>query len=203
MSYPPQPADQDWPQNPQPWFTPQAEAQGRPEYPPPPAEPSWPPQAAAGGYGQAQPAIQDQRAYPQPQQADPVPAPRPGHRAHRQAAGKQYGLRGAEAFWYVLGCIAMGAAYFSKLPAKKAMCEVLSELQLDGQGPSGSYSLRGAEGFWYVLMCLAGGGGYFAKVAAKKALWEVIGVVQSAPSEYAAAIGRAISGSATPAGPGS
>jgi hypothetical protein len=28
----------------------------------------------------------------------------------------------------------MGAAYFSKLPGKKAACEVFSELQLDGRG---------------------------------------------------------------------
>jgi hypothetical protein len=52
---------------------------------------------------------------------------------------------GAESFWYVLGCIAMGAAYFSKLPGKKAACEVFSELQLDGRGPSRSYSLHGME----------------------------------------------------------
>ena len=39
----------------------------------------------------------------------------------------------------------MGAAYFSKLPGKKAASEVFSELQLDGQGPSRSYSLRGME----------------------------------------------------------
>ena len=38
----------------------------------------------------------------------------------------------------MLGCIAVGAAYFSKLPGKKAACEVFSELQLDGQGPARS-----------------------------------------------------------------
>jgi hypothetical protein len=89
-------------------------------------------------------------------------------------------------------------AYFSKLPAKKAACEILSELQLDGQGPSRGYSLRGAEAFWYVMMCIAFGGGYFAKVWVKKALWEVIGVVQSAPDEYGAAVGRALHGYAAP-----
>ena len=202
MSYPPQPDDQYWQQNPRPSFTPAAQAQGRAAYPPPQAQPGWQPQGPPDGYGQAQPAVQDQRGYPQHRQADASQAPQHGsHRAHRQAAGKEYGLRGAEAFWYVLGCIAMGAAYFSKLPAKKAMCEVLSELQLDGQGPSRSYSLRGAEGFWYVLMCLGGGAGYFAKVSAKKALWEVVGVVQSAPGEYVAAIGRALSDPAMPSRP--
>jgi hypothetical protein len=139
----------------------------------------------------------DQRAYP------PRPAPA-SHRAARQASGKQYGLRGAEGFWYVLGCIAMGAAYFSKIPAKKAACEVFSELQLDGQGPSRSHSLRGMEGFWYLLMCLGFGSGYFAKVSAKKALWELVGMVQAAPGEYAEVIGRALSGAApaTPYRPG-
>ena len=67
----------------------------------------------------------------------------------------------------------------AKLPGKKAACEVFSELQLDGQGPSRGYSLRGMEGFWYALMCLAFGAGYFAKVSTKKALWEMVGMVQS------------------------
>jgi hypothetical protein len=98
----------------------------------------------------------------------------------------------------------MGAAYFSKIPAKKAACEVFSELQLDGQGPSRSHSLRGMEGFWYLLMCLGFGSGYFAKVSAKKALWELVGMVQAAPGEYAEVIGRALSGAApaTPYRPG-
>ena len=98
----------------------------------------------------------------------------------------------------MLGCIAIGVAYFSKLPGKKAACEVFSELQLDGQGPSRSYSLHGMESFWYVLMCLGFGAGYFAKVSAKKALWELVGMVRAAPAEYAGAIGRALSGSADP-----
>jgi hypothetical protein len=202
MGYPPQPDNQYWQQNPRPSFTPHAQVEGRAAYPQPQPQPYWQPQGPPDGYGQP-PAVQDQRGYLQYQQADLTRAPQPGgHRAHRQATGEQHGLRGAEAFWYFLGCIAMGVAYFSKLPAKKAMCEVLSELQLDSQVPSRSYSLRGAEGFWYVLMCLAGGGGYFAKVSAKKALWEVVGVVQSAPGEYAAAIGHALSGSAMPSRPG-
>jgi hypothetical protein len=165
------------------------------------------PQEPYHGRGDLQPTQQqyqqgyslDQRPYPH----QGAQAPHPGHRGtpHRQVAGKQYVLRGAEAFWYVLGCIGFGMAYFSKLPGKKAACEVFSELQLDGQGPSRSYSLRGMEGFWYVLMCLAFGGGYFAKVSAKKALWELVGMVQAAPGGYAEAIGRALAG-AGPATPG-
>jgi hypothetical protein len=122
------------------------------------------------------------------------PASLPGIQVQRQPAGKRYALHGEEPSWYVLGCIAFGAAYFSKIPAKKAACEVLSELQLDGQGPSHGYSLRGTETFWYVMMCIAFGGGYFAKVSAKKALWEVVGLVQSMPGDDAAAIGRALFG---------
>jgi hypothetical protein len=87
--------------------------------------------------GQHQPAsTPDQRAYP------PRTTPA-SHRATRQAAGRQYGLRGAEAFWYVLGCIAMGAAYFSKIPGKKAASEVFSELQLDGRAPAAATRCAG------------------------------------------------------------
>ena len=134
-----------------------------------------------------------QRPSPQNIQADP-----PARQAYRQAPGKHYGLRGAEVFWYILGCIDFGAAYFAKLPTKKAACEVFSELQLDGQGPSHSYTLRGIETFWYVLMCLWFGAGYFAKVWAKKALWELVGMVQSSPAEYPEAIRRALSGPTAP-----
>ena len=136
------------------------------------------------------------------QQAYPLAAAQPVHWAQRHVAGKQYGLRGAESFWYILGCIGFGIAYFAKLPGKKAACEVFSELQLDGLGPSDANSLRGAETFWYVLMCLWFGAGYFAKVWAKKALWEVVVMVQSAPGEYAEAIIRALSGPAAPRRPG-
>jgi hypothetical protein len=139
----------------------------------------------AHGRGAVQPA-QYQPAY-QRQAPSGYPVQRPA-----APMAKRYGLRGAEPFWYVLGCIAMGAAYLAKIPVKKAACEILSELQLDGQGPSRSYSLRGAEGFWYVLMCLPFGGAYFAKVSAKKALWEAVGLVQSAPADYMAALGRAV-----------
>lgn len=199
MSYQ-QPPDDPYQQRPRPSFTPYQ--QGQPSYGPPQDQQPYYQQTQEPYYGQGavQPAQQyqqgyapDQRAYPPP--AHPPQAARASHRAHRQAAaGKQYGLRGAESFWYVLGCIAMGTAYFSKIPGKKAACELFSELQLDGQGPSRSYSLRGMEGFWYVLMCLGFGAGYFAKVSAKKALWELVGMVQAAPSEYAEAIGRGLSG---------
>lgn len=149
------------------------------------------PQQPYYGRGDLQPAQQQyQPGYSPGQRSYPPQAAHPGH---RQAAGKQYSLRGAEVFWYVLGCISFGVAYFWKLPAKKAACEVFSELQLDGQGPSRSYCLHGMEGFWYALMCLWFGAGYFAKVSAKKALWEAVGVVQAAPG-HAEAIGRALSG---------
>ena len=129
-------------------------------------------------------------------QAQPQPYPQPGYQGHPHAAGKRYLLRGAEGFWYVLGCIGMGGAYFAKLPVKKAACEILSELQLDGRGPSNGYGLGGAESFWYILMCIACGGGYFAKVSAKKALWELVTVLQSAPGENTDAIFRALRGTA-------
>ena len=69
-------------------------------------------------------------------------------------------LTGAEKFWYVLGCIAMGAAYFGKIPAKKALAD------------SGEAELSAWQGFWYILMCLPLGAGYFAKVSVAKALTE-------------------------------
>jgi hypothetical protein len=74
----------------------------------------------------------------------------------------QVTLTTAEAFWYVLGCIALGATYFAKIPTKKALSEV-------GLGP-----LTNAEKFWYVLMCIPFGGAYFAKVPVKKALSEFL-----------------------------
>jgi hypothetical protein len=67
----------------------------------------------------------------------------------------------AEAFWYVLGCIAFGASYFAKVPVKKALSEY------------GLVELTGAEKFWYVLMNIGLGAGYFSKVIIKKALAEV------------------------------
>jgi hypothetical protein len=188
MGYPP-PDDQYRQQQRQPSFSP------GPQDPPPQVQPSphreLQQQQPYYDQAQMQPAVRDQRGYPPPVVQN-----------HRRAAGKQYGLRGAESFWYVLGCIDFGMAYFAKLPTKKAACEVMSELQLDGQGPSNGYSLKGAETFWYVLMCLSFGAGYFAKVWAKKAMWEVVTMVHSAPSEYSDAISRALHGPATSGQPG-
>lgn len=70
-------------------------------------------------------------------------------------------LTGAEAFWYVLECIAFGAGYFSKVPAKKAMSDY------------GLCEMTGAEQFWYVLQCIFFGAGYFAKLPVAKALAEL------------------------------
>lgn len=189
-------------QPPGPSFTPYGQSQ--PSHGPPPGQqPRYQqPREPYHGQGDVQPGQQYQQGYPPDQRAYSPQAAHPGHRAHRQAAGKRYALRGAESFWYVLGCIAMGAAYFSKLPGKKAACEIFSELQPDGQGPSRSYSLHGMESFWYVLMCLGFSAGYFAKVSAKKALWELVAMMQATPGEYAGAVGRAPSSSAVPYRPG-
>ena len=197
MSYQ-QPPDDPYQQQSRPSFTPYQQVQ--PPYTPPQGQhaPYQQPQEPYHGRREMRPAVQDQRGYPQDRKGYPPQVPPSGHRGHRRAGGKQYALRGAESFWYILGCISFGAAYFSKLPGKKAACEVFSELQLDGRGPSRGYSLRGAEGFWYVLMCIPFGAGYFAKVSAKKALWEMAGMVRSAPGEYAEAISRALSGTAAP-----
>ncbi|HTX28774.1 MAG TPA: hypothetical protein VME19_17330 [Streptosporangiaceae bacterium] len=200
MSYQ-QPPDDPYQQQARPPFTPYGQSQA--SYGAPQAQQRYqqPPESFYGP-GDLQPGQEQyQDRYAVDQQSSPSPAtraPHPGHRAQRQIAGKQYGLRGAETFWYVLGCIDFGTAYFAKLPTKKAACEVFSELQLDGQGPSSGYSLQGMEAFWYLLMCLPFGAGYFAKVFAKKALWELVGMVQAAPGGYAEAIGRAWSGT----GPG-
>ncbi|WP_329137882.1 hypothetical protein OG552_28950 [Streptomyces sp. NBC_01476] len=83
-----------------------------------------------------------------------------------------------ERFWYVLGCIYFGAAYFQKVPVKKALSEY------------GLATLTGAEKFWYVVECIFFGAGYFAKTTIKKALSEVQygqGVPQGAAPEGAPA----------------
>jgi type VI protein secretion system component VasF len=95
---------------------------------------------------------------------------------------REYSLRGAEVFWYILGCIPMGMAYFAKIPVKKAFYEVLDDLRAEVNP-----RLRGAEAFWYVLMCIAFGGGYFVKVSAKKGLCEIVTML-SASGGAAAAI---------------
>jgi hypothetical protein len=57
-------------------------------------------------------------------------------------------------------CIGLGAGYFAKIPAKKALSEC------------GLVEMTSAESFWYVLQCLALGAGYFTKIPIKKALSE-------------------------------
>jgi len=66
-----------------------------------------------------------------------------------------------ESFWYVLGCVCFAAAYFQKVPVKKALSEY------------GLVEMTSAEKFWYVMQCVCFGGGYFAKAIIKKALSEV------------------------------
>lgn len=73
-------------------------------------------------------------------------------------------LTTAEAFWYVLMNIAMGAAYFAKVPVKRAMLDA---------GLINDVST--AEKFWYVLLNVAFGSGYFAKIIVAKALSEAAG----------------------------
>lgn len=67
----------------------------------------------------------------------------------------------AEGVWYVLMNIAFGAAYFAKVPAKKALADF------------GLVEMTGWERFWYVLQCIAFGAGYFAKIPAKRAISEL------------------------------
>ncbi|MEU9138333.1 hypothetical protein AB0D33_20630 [Streptomyces sp. NPDC048404] len=80
--------------------------------------------------------------------------------AERQYLG-QGSTTSAEKFWYILGCIYFGAAYFQKVPVKKALSEY------------GLVEMTGAEKFWYVVECIFFGAGYIAKVTIKKALSEV------------------------------
>jgi hypothetical protein len=113
-------------------------------------------------------------------------------------AQRNFGLRRGEPFWYVLGCVAAGAAYLLKLPAKKAAAEILTELHRAGGGPGEGYGLGGAETFWYVLLCFPLGGAYFAKVSAKKALWEMVTLLEGAPDAYRNALARALYGDQQP-----
>jgi hypothetical protein len=67
-----------------------------------------------------------------------------------------------EGIWYVLMCIPLGAGYFSKIPAKKALQDF------------GMVEMTSAERFWYVLMCIIPpGAAYFAKIPTAKALSEL------------------------------
>ena len=110
------------------------------------------PQGQQSG-GQLPAQYRDPRLAPQQYQAPQQPvqyqAPRAG------------GLTSAGAFWYVLQCIAFGAGYFAKVPAKKALQD------------AGMAQMTGAEQFWYVLMCIGFGAGYFAKLPIAKALSEM------------------------------
>lgn len=85
------------------------------------------------------------------------------HRPVQHQASRPDGLTAAGSFWYVLQCVAFGAGYFAKIPAKKAMQDF------------GMVRMTSAEQFWYVLMCIAFGGGYFAKLPISKALSEMQG----------------------------
>jgi hypothetical protein len=66
-----------------------------------------------------------------------------------------------EGIWYVIQNIAFGAAYFAKVPTKKALSDF------------GLCEMTGAEQFWYVVQCIAFGAGYFAKIPVAKALSEL------------------------------
>ena len=84
----------------------------------------------------------------------PLPQ-RPRSGAHKVA------LTAWEKIWYVLMCIPLGAAYFTKIPAKKALQDF------------GLVKMTGAERFWYIVMCVWFGAGYFAKIPTAKALSEL------------------------------
>jgi hypothetical protein len=119
---------------------------------------NWPPaprQPAAGQYPPAQ-AYQQQPA----QYGDTRPVPAYSQAAQGPAARSRVSLSAAASFWYILGCIAFGAMYLAKVPAKKALAE------------AGIAEMTAAEKFWYVLECIPFGGGYFAKLPVKKALSE-------------------------------
>ncbi len=58
-------------------------------------------------------------------------------------------------------CIPFGAAFFTKVPAKKALQDF------------GLVQMTPAEHFWYVVQCIFFGAGYFAKIPTAKALSEL------------------------------
>jgi hypothetical protein len=76
-------------------------------------------------------------------------------------AAKKVALTTWEGIWYVLQNIALGAAYFAKVPVKKALQDF------------GLVQMTSAEQFWYVLQCVFFGAGYFAKIPTAKALSEL------------------------------
>jgi hypothetical protein len=77
------------------------------------------------------------------------------------AAARKTALTTWEGIWYVLQCVAFGAGYFGKVPAKKAMQDF------------GLTEMTGAEHFWYIVQCICFGAGYFAKIPTAKALSEL------------------------------
>lgn len=70
-------------------------------------------------------------------------------------------MTAAEQFWYILGCVAFGAAYLRKVPVKKALADY------------GLVEMTAAEKFWYVLGCIFFGAAYLSKVPVAKALSEL------------------------------
>ncbi len=86
---------------------------------------------------------------------------------------RKVGMTAAEQFWYVLGCVAFGAAYLQKVPVKKALSEY------------GLTEMTSAEQFWYTLGCVFFGMAYLAKVPAAKALSELdqFRVARAAPHD--------------------
>lgn len=99
----------------------------------------------------------------QPQPQGPGYAPVQQHYAPQPGMFRKTSLTAAEQFWYVLMCIGMGAGYFAKIPAKKALSDF------------GLAEMTAAEKFWYVLMCLPMGAAYFCKVPVAKAITEMQG----------------------------
>jgi hypothetical protein len=99
------------------------------------------------------------------------------------------GMTAAGMFWYIVGCISFGAAYFAKVPIKKAMADF------------GLVHLTGAETFWYYLGCVFFGANYFAKLPAAKALSE-LEQSRSAPGRQLEADSRPALPGQPPAAPG-
>ena len=118
-----------------------------------PATPAQWQQDPPAGYRPPRPA----QGYQQQPQWQPQQYQAPQQPVQRRATG----LTAAGAFWYILGCIPMGAMYFAKVPAKKALQDF------------GMAQMTAAEQFWYVLMCIGFGAGYFAKLPVAKALSEI------------------------------
>jgi hypothetical protein len=126
--------------------------QGQPRFVPAVSEQQFP--ATSPRYSRTQQA--PARDAQQPPQA----AYEPPQQRYSRAVSK-VSLTAAEKFWYVLGCIAFGASYFAKIPAKKALSDF------------GMTEMTSAESFWYILMCISFGAGYFAKLPIAKAISEL------------------------------